>query len=1089
MYAKTHTLGTPQATTGMPSQPPLIRPRLFGNKKMAGFLQDADSSDLHDMSSVIEGFQKKNSVGSMGSATAMATTAGNHMASSKKNTSSSSSSRMMESSSSSSSTSSSLKHVLHRQVSEMTTTSSELQNSQLLQQRILMDNGDVSGINATTTDDADCSSVDGTDPLVTFPESPPVLVSNVSPLMHASTTRPKPVRVTVDGRLKHPAAVATAATTERRVSTSKLVQEAYESSSSSSSTSSTVSDSQEVLNGDVRKLHAANAIRAKLAGTIGSTIADSDTETALNKLQKASSAQQQRQTITSSGMFNQEKHIAQSSQSNFTFTKKGICTSSKAVSSATSQSSHNGSSSGGSGSSPPSTHVIRSVDDLLNTNFDDLDQMREIANTQDVENAIKKYSLYLENAVKGLMSGKYADAKGPIMLNKMFDMICKAWAVPTYELGYTLCNTFRDCGGMDFLINNCVSKDPKLQFSSARLLEQCLTTENRSYVVENGLEKVVHVVCAYKSQVSSADQSKVSTGILEHLFKHSEMTCSDVIKLGGLDVLLYECRRRDIATLRHCAGALANLSLYGGAENQELMIKRNVPTWLFTLAFNTDDNIKYYAFLAIAVLVANKEIEAAVLKSETLDLIDPFVTTHTPSEFAKSNLAHAHGQSHHWLERLVPVLSSVREEACNLAAFHFCMEAGIKKQQGKTSIFNVINAVEPLKKVASCPNAIASKFAAQALRLIGEEVPHKLSQKVPLWSPEDVQEWVRQIGFSEFSKNFVDSRVDGDLLLQLTEQNLKDDIGIQNGIMRSRFMREIHNLKRLADYSSRDTTNLNSFLQSIGPEFSVYTYSMLNAGVDRDSIRFLSEEQLIQECGISNSIHRYRILDSIRDMETLIDTSSYEENMNKNLDVFISYRRSTGSQLASLLKVHLQLRGYSVFIDVERLEAGKFDNNLLQSIKQAKNFILVLTPKSLDRCIGDNECKDWVHKEIVAAIQDQCNIIPIMDNFAWPEPETLPEDMQNVWKFNGVRWIHDYQDACVEKVERFMRGELSGIRDGASSGLSLNRSGGVGGGIGPSTIKSDPSAPNTPLTVGRSPPTYQRTQSNDSERDLTGSKD
>lgn len=50
-------------------------------------------------------------------------------------------------------------------------------------------------------------------------------------------------------------------------------------------------------------------------------------------------------------------------------------------------------------------------------------------------------------------------------------------------------------------------------------------------------------------------------------------------------------------------------------------------------------------------------------------------------------------------------------------------------------------------------------------------------------------------------------------------------------------MREINNLKRLADYSSKDSTNLNSFLQSIGPEFSVYTYSMLNASVDRDSIR------------------------------------------------------------------------------------------------------------------------------------------------------------------------------------------------------------------------------------------------------------
>lgn len=64
----------------------------------------------------------------------------------------------------------------------------------------------------------------------------------------------------------------------------------------------------------------------------------------------------------------------------------------------------------------------------------------------------------------------------------------------------------------------------------------------------------------------------------------------------------------------------------------------------------------------------------------------------------------------------------------------------------------------------------------------------------------------------------------------------------------------------------------------------------------------------------------------------------------------------------SLLKVHLQLRGFRVFIDVERLEAGKFDMNLLTSIRSSKNFILVLTNRALDRCIDDNECKDWVHK-------------------------------------------------------------------------------------------------------------------------------
>lgn len=96
--------------------------------------------------------------------------------------------------------------------------------------------------------------------------------------------------------------------------------------------------------------------------------------------------------------------------------------------------------------------------------------------------------------------------------------------------------------------------------------------------------------------------------------------------------------------------------------------------------------------------------------------------------------------------------------------------------------------------------------------------------------------------------------------------------------------------------------------------------------------------------------------------------SKGEENMEKNLDVFVSYRRSNGSQLASLLKVHLQLKGFSVFIDVERLEAGKFDNNLLQSIRQAKHFLLVCTPSALDRCKHDVDQKDWVHRVCTLSI-------------------------------------------------------------------------------------------------------------------------
>lgn len=100
-----------------------------------------------------------------------------------------------------------------------------------------------------------------------------------------------------------------------------------------------------------------------------------------------------------------------------------------------------------------------------------------------------------------------------------------------------------------------------------------------------------------------------------------------------------------------------------------------------------------------------------------------------------------------------------------------------------------------------------------------------------------------------------------------------------------------------ADYTSCDKTSLNDFLQSLDPSFCAYTYSMLNAGVDKKSLRLLSEEQLLTECGIVNSIHRQRIFDAIRGENGLYD---YMEN--KSLDAFISYRRSTGSQLASLLK-------------------------------------------------------------------------------------------------------------------------------------------------------------------------------------------
>lgn len=47
---------------------------------------------------------------------------------------------------------------------------------------------------------------------------------------------------------------------------------------------------------------------------------------------------------------------------------------------------------------------------------------------------------------------------------------------------------------------------------------------------------------------------------------------------------------------------------------------------------------------------------------------------------------------------------------------------------------------------------------------------------------------------------------------------------------------------------------------------------------------------------------------------------------------------------------------------MEKLEAGKFEDKLIQSVQRARNFILVLSSSALDKCMGDTAMKDWVHK-------------------------------------------------------------------------------------------------------------------------------
>merc|ERR550532_1009379 len=64
-------------------------------------------------------------------------------------------------------------------------------------------------------------------------------------------------------------------------------------------------------------------------------------------------------------------------------------------------------------------------------------------------------------------------------------------------------------------------------------------------------------------------------------------------------------------------------------------------------------------------------------------------------------------------------------------------------------------------------------------------------------------------------------------------------------------------------------------------------------------------------------------------------------------------------------------------------------------IKDSKYYVLVLSPGGLDSCVSGR-----------AGARGR-----------------LAEDIRKVTTFNGVRWVHDYQEACLGKLERFIKGE------------------------------------------------------------------
>lgn len=149
-------------------------------------------------------------------------------------------------------------------------------------------------------------------------------------------------------------------------------------------------------------------------------------------------------------------------------------------------------------------------------------------------------------------------------------------------------------------------------------------------------------------------------------------------------------------------------------------------------------------------------------------------------------------------------------------------------------------------------------------------------------------------------------------------------------------------------------------------------------------------------------------------------------------DVFISYRRETGAETAKHLRDTLTERGYRVFFDTDSLRSGSFNQALFDIVDACTDFIIILTPGSLDRCVNDD---DWVRLELARAIEKGKNIVPVMSG-GFQFPDTLPPDIDEVrWK-NGIVVNVEYFDAMIDKLTSFLYSKPVGRKQPAFLALA-----------------------------------------------------
>ena len=142
------------------------------------------------------------------------------------------------------------------------------------------------------------------------------------------------------------------------------------------------------------------------------------------------------------------------------------------------------------------------------------------------------------------------------------------------------------------------------------------------------------------------------------------------------------------------------------------------------------------------------------------------------------------------------------------------------------------------------------------------------------------------------------------------------------------------------------------------------------------------------------------------------------KKITSGVQVFISYRREGGRDIARNIYERLSFAGYNTFFDYDSMQNGQFNQQIYTAIDQAMDFVFILSKGALNRCCNED---DWVRKEIEYAIKQHKNIVLLSTEEHIDFPDNLPDSLALIRTLQATFLSQNYYDRSIEKLRESLK--------------------------------------------------------------------